>query len=268
MEADGVRTNPGPHLQWPWPIERVYKLDQRVQSLEDTFEPVTLPDQNQIMLLTYVGWHVSDPARFFPKFENGSISSAVTNLQGIVRSAKDEVASRHKFSDFLSADTNQMKFTQIENEMLDSVRQKVAQGNYGIEINFVQIKSIELPSSVSEKVFKRMTEERNTLVSAIQADAQEKSIEIRSKADSEASRLLSEADAQAKEIRGQGVEAMVHSLQIMSQNPELAKRIMDLTRLEDLGKDKTTWIFDPNSTGFELLRGAKPPATTNAPPHN
>ena len=119
MESDAVRTNPGPHLQWPWPIEQVYKLDQRVHSLdleaEDKLEPVTLPDQNIIMLLTYVGWRISDPAKFFPKFENGSILVAETNLQGIVRSAKLEVAGRHNFSDFLSADQSQMKFTQIEN---------------------------------------------------------------------------------------------------------------------------------------------------------
>ena len=86
MESDGVRTNPGPHLQWPWPIERVYKLDQRVHSLdleaEDKLEPVTLPDQNIILLLTYVGWRISDPAKFFPKFENGSITRRGNQFAG------------------------------------------------------------------------------------------------------------------------------------------------------------------------------------------
>ena len=56
------------------------------------------------MLLTYVGWRISDPAKFFPKFANGSITAAETNLQGIIRSAKLDAASKHKFSDFLSAD--------------------------------------------------------------------------------------------------------------------------------------------------------------------
>jgi membrane protease subunit HflC len=265
METDGVRTNPGPHLQWPWPIERVYKLDQRVQSLEDKLEPITLPDQNIVMLLTYVGWRISDPAKFFPKFENGSINAAETNLQGIVRSAKLEVAGRHTFSDFLSADQTQMKFTQIENEILDSVRQKVALGNYGIEIKFVQIKSIELPSSVSEKVFARMTEERKKLVSAIQADAQAQSTKIKAEADSQASTLLAEADAQAMKIRGEGVQETIHSLQVMNEDPGFAKFLMDLDVMQDLSKDKTTWIFDPSSTGFGLLRGTTQPATgTNA----
>ena len=159
-----------------------------------------------------------------------------------------------------------MKFTQIENEILDSARQKVAQGNYGIEIKFVQIKSLELPNPVSQAVFDRMKAERAKLVSVITSDAQALSIEIRSKADSQASTLLAEADAQAKEIRGQGQLATVQSLQIISQNPGLAKFLMDLQLLDDLGKDKTTWIFDPGDRGFEVLQGLKPPAATNAPP--
>ncbi|HXR06569.1 MAG TPA: protease modulator HflC [Candidatus Acidoferrum sp.] len=271
MESGAVRTNPGPHLQWPWPIERVYKLDQRVHSLEDKLEQVTLPDQNVIMLLTYVGWRISDPAQFFPKFENGSIFRAEDQLQGIVRSAKLEVASKHNFSDFLSADQSQIKFAQIENDILESARQKTAVGNYGIEIKFVQIKSIELPSAVSQAVFDRMKAERSTLVNAIQANANQRSIEIRSEADSAASKLLAEADAQAMKIRGEGEKAKIQSLQIMAQKPDFAKFLMDLDMLEELSKDKTTWIFDHNSSGLELLQAAKPPgAGTNAavPGHN
>jgi membrane protease subunit HflC len=267
MASDGVRTNPGPHLQWPWPIERVYKLDQRVHSLEeDKLEQVTLPDQNNIMLLTYTGWRIADPAKFFPKFENGSIPAAESQLGGIVRSAKLEVAARHNFSDFLSADPSQIKFTNIENEILESARQKAAAGNYGVEIKFVQIKSIELPAAVSQAVFDRMKAERSKLVNVIQANAQQRNIEIRSEADSEASKLLAEADAEAQKIRGQGEQAMVQSLQIMDQNPPFAKFLMDLHMMEELSKDKTTWILDSHTTGLELLQGAKPPeAATNAP---
>jgi membrane protease subunit HflC len=159
-----------------------------------------------------------------------------------------------------------MKFTQIENEILDSARQKVDQGNYGIEIKFVQIKNIELPAAVSQAVFDRMRLERSKLVNAILANAQEQSIKIKSEADSQASKLLAEADAQAMEIRGEGQKAMVQSLQVMGQNPDFAKFLMNLDLMEDLSKDKTTWIFDPSTTGFELLQGPKPPAPTNAPP--
>jgi len=270
MESDNARTNPGPHLQWPWPIEKVYKLDQRVHSLEDKLEEVTLPDQNIIMLVTYVGWRISDPTRFFPKFENGSVAKAEEQLEGIVRSAKLEVAGHHNFSDFLSADQSQIKFTQIENEILENARGRIAAGNYGIEIKFVQIKNIELPSAVSQTVFDRMKQERNKLAMAIKSDADSRSSVIRNQADSVASTLLAEADARAKEIRGEGQLAMVQSLKVMDQNPAFAKFLMDLDMLEELSKDKTTWILDHNTTGLELLQANRAGAGTNAaaPVHN
>ncbi|HUD82312.1 MAG TPA: SPFH domain-containing protein, partial [Candidatus Saccharimonadales bacterium] len=37
-----VKSDPGPGLRWPWPIENVYKLDQRVQDLEGKFEQIKL----------------------------------------------------------------------------------------------------------------------------------------------------------------------------------------------------------------------------------
>jgi membrane protease subunit HflC len=269
MESGSVRTNPGPHLKLPWPIERVYTLDQRVHTLDteaaDKLEQITLPDQSIVLLLTYVGWRISDPARFFQNFENGSMIQAETNLQGIIRSAKLEVAGSHNFSDFLSADPNQIKLTQIEKEMLDKARQKVAAGNYGIEIKFVQIKSIELPANVSETVFNRMKAERNKLADAIKADADRQSMAKRAEADSEATAILGEADAKVKEIRGEGEQAMIQSLQVMGQNPELAKFLMNLSMMGDVGKDKTTWILNHNTTGLELLQAKPSQAATNTP---
>jgi regulator of protease activity HflC (stomatin/prohibitin superfamily) len=107
------------------------------------------------------------------------------------------------------------------------------------------------------------------LVNKITADAQEQRIKITSEADLQASKLIADADAQAKEIRGEGQKAMVQSLQVMSQNPDFAKFLMSLDLMEDLSKDKTTWIFDPGTRGFELLQAPKPSgAMTNATNHN
>jgi regulator of protease activity HflC (stomatin/prohibitin superfamily) len=87
---------------------------------------------------------------------------------------------------------------------------------------------------------------------------------IRNQADSVASTLLAEADAKAKEIRGEGQLAMVQSLKVMDQNPGFAKFLMDLDMLEELSKDKTTWILDHNTTGLELLQARPAGAGTNA----
>jgi membrane protease subunit HflC len=260
MEPAGTRSTPGPHLQWPWPIEKVYKLDQRVHSLEnedDKLDPVMLPDGNIILMVTYVGWTISDPPKFFQQFQDGSFPRAEKQLRDVVRTAKLEVAGHHNFSDFLSADPAEMKLTQIENEILANAVQKLQAGNYGIEIKFVQIKNIELPTSVSQAVFDRMKAQRAKLVSAISSSADAEAGKIKADADNQASRLLSDADAQALEIRGEGQLAIIQSLKVMDQNPTFAKFLMDLEMWEPLSKSQTTWIFDHNTTGLEFLQGIK-----------
>ena len=123
----GVKTDPGPGLRLPYPIERVFVLDQRIQNFEGKgkFEEIKLHDQSIILLSVYVGYRISDATNFFTKFLNGSISEAEEKLKDLVRSAKSEVVGRHDFSDFVSNDPQQLKFAKIEQEILDEVQKRV-----------------------------------------------------------------------------------------------------------------------------------------------
>ena len=248
-----VKSDPGPGLRWPWPIENVYKLDQRVQDLEGKFEQIKLPDQNIILLSVYVGYRIQDPRAFFPKFASGSIPEAEKVLEGLVRSAKNEVAGQHPFSDFVSTDEQQMKFTQIESQILQKVQEQVHDKDYGIEIKFIQIKKIGLPEGVTQNVFDRMTSERQYYISKIQSQGEEEATKIKSAADSTAAKLLADADAQAFKIRGEGEAQMMKSLEILQQNPSLANFNMQMTALQEFLK-KATLILDQNTSPLQWLR--------------
>jgi modulator of FtsH protease HflC len=257
LEQNRVKTAPGAYLKWPWPIEQVRTLDQRVHTLDDLdkLEPVQLPDHNIILVQTYTGWRIADPFKFFPNIEDGSVSKAESILATIIRSAKLTVAGRHDFSDFLSADPTQMKLPQIENEILEKVRTDLGT-NYGIEVKFVQLTSIVLPEGNTESVFTRMKGERTKVISQIQAQAVVDSTNIAAAADYEAGKILAQANANALLIQGEGSAQMVQSLSVMQQNPELAKLIMNLEMMEGASGDKTTWILDSTMPGFELLKSA------------
>jgi membrane protease subunit HflC len=264
------KTEPGLGLQWPWPIEKVYKLDQRIQNFEGKFEQIKLADQNILMLEVYVGWSIDNPRQFFPKFLNGSIAVAQDRLEELVRNAKNEVAGQHVFSDFVSTDPKQMKFAQIEGEILQRVKQDVSAQGYGLDIKFVQIKKIGLPESVTQNVFDRMTSERKGVVSQIDSSGEEASTKIKSKANSDASELLSDADAQAKIIQGEGEAQMMHSLEILQENTNLATFNMQMTALEQLLKERTTLILDQSTAPLNLLQPIQPQKfdSTNAPDGN
>ncbi len=252
------KTEPGLGLQWPWPIEKVYKLDQKIQNFEGKFEQIKLTDQNILMLEVYVGWRIEDPKQFFPKFANGSIAVAQDRLEELVRNAKNEVAGQHAFSDFVSTDPKQMKFAQIEEEILQRVKKDVSAQGYGLDVKFVQIKKIGLPESVTQNVFDRMTSERKVYIAQIDSSGEEAASKIKSKANSDALILLSDADAEAKKIQGEGEAQMMRSLEILQQNTNLATFNMQMSALDQLLKDHSTLILDQSTSPLNLLQPIPP----------
>jgi modulator of FtsH protease HflC len=255
-----VKTEPGPGLRLPYPIEKVFKLDQRIQNFEgrDKFEEIKLNDQNIIFLSVYIGYRISDPTNFFIRFLNGSIPVAEKAMDDIVRSSKLEVAGRHNFSDFISTDREQMKFAQIEKEILDEVQRRVNDQHYGVEIKFVQIQKIGLPESVTQNVFDRMKAERQTYISDIESQGALRSQQIKSTADSEAAKMLYDADAQAFTIRGEGEAQMMTNLQVLQKNPELASFNLQIAAMEQFLKKKTTLVLDMSTAPLQWLQMAEP----------
>jgi modulator of FtsH protease HflC len=252
-------TEPGAYFKWPWPIQSVYKLDKRIQNFETSYEEARLPDQYTLLMQVYVGWAIEKPELFFPRFVNGSVLEAEKQLGEVVGNAKNEVVGNHTFGDFISADEKQMKFVQIESEILEKVKAQLKQRDYGIDVKFVQIKKIGLPESVTDKVFDRMTSERDKFIAKIKSEGDEQAANIKSRADSEAASLISDAEAKASQIRGEGELAAIKSLAVMQQNPELANFNMKLAALKKMLKDnKTTLILDQNTSPMDLLNNSQP----------
>jgi membrane protease subunit HflC len=247
-----IKETPGPDFRLPWPIENVAILDQRIQIFEGKFEPAKLPDENIVMLLVYVGWKIDKPEMFFRQFANGSITLAEKTLEDLVRSAKMEVAGQHRFSDFISTDPKQMKFAQIENEILQKVQQQGAR--YGVEIKFVQIKKIGLPETVTKNVLDRMSAERDYYGAQIKSSGEEEATKIKSKADSDALKLTADADAQALTIKAEGERQMIKSLQVLQQNPTLAEFLMQNSAMERLLNGKSTLVLDQSTSPLNLLQ--------------
>src|SRR5271168_3290738 len=72
---------PGAYFKWPWPIQKVYKYDQRVQNFEDKFSENFTGDNIILLSSVYVGWKISDAGTFIRKFP-GDPSVSIPNAQG------------------------------------------------------------------------------------------------------------------------------------------------------------------------------------------
>jgi modulator of FtsH protease HflC len=248
---------PGPHLKWPWPIEKAYRFDQRVQNFEDKLTEGLTQDSFNVLASVFVGWEITDPKAFFPKFAGTSepITEAEKVMDRMLSNAKVAVMGKHHLSDFLSPDGEGNKFSDIEKEILNVVQNQISVNNYGLKIDFLGLKRLGLPQNVTASVFERMQAERKRLADKSQFEGEAEAQTIRAEAERKAAIVLADAGAQATAIRGKGEAEAAKSLSVFQQNPELANFIFRLSALEDSLKDKSTLIFDQHTPPFDLFSG-------------
>ncbi len=255
-------TEPGAHLKWPWPIQTVHRFDQRVQNFEDKLTEGLTRDSFNLLTSVYVGWKITEPTTFFPKFAGSanSIAEAEKVLERLLGNAKSAVVGKHPLSDFVSATDNGTNFLAIENEILTAIQSQVRANNYGLDIEFLGIKKLQLPETVTQSVFERMTSERKVLADKSQFEGEAEAQKIRSDAERKASEMLANAQAQATTIQGIGEATAAQSLSVFQQNPELANFIFRLNALEGSLKERSILVFDQNTPPFDLFRGVTPKA--------
>jgi len=77
-------------------------------------------------------------------------------------------------------------------------------GQIGIEIVDVRVKRVDLPSEVSDSVFRRMQAERSRVAKEFRSQGAEQAEKIRAGADRQRQVLIAEAYREAEQTRGQG----------------------------------------------------------------
>lgn len=248
-------TAPGAYFKWPWPVQKVFKFDKRIQTLEDKFTEDLTADGNSLLTMVYVGWRITEPETFFPKFAGGSVPAAEKMIESILRSAKSAVVGRHPLADFVNANPADLKFDAIETEMRTLVQSQLQTNNCGLQVDFLGINKLGLPESVIATVFERMTSERKVKADKLQYEGEAQATKIRSSADRAAAEMISTADSEARRIRGQGEAVAAETLPVFQQNPELAVFLLRLETLEASLKERSTLIFDQRTPPFDVFQG-------------
>ena len=251
-------TEPGLNFKWPPPVQYVHKFDQRIHNFESKFEQVLTSDGYNLLIAVYIGWKIDEPQLFFPRF-GGSTTRAEESLDGLVRNAYSGVVGKHTFSQFISTDEKELKFLEVEKEMLQRIQSDVRANKYGLDVKFLGIKRLGLPESVTQLVFDRMQSERALQEGKIRDEGTRLSEEIRSRANLESARMLAEADAEATRIRGLGQSKAAESLKTFEQDPALANFLQKLDGLELFLKERTVLLLDESTSPLDLLKLAVPP---------
>lgn len=249
---------PGFNLRAPWPIQSLHRYDNRIRNFEKKYEQTTTRDGRIVIVEVFLGWRVLDARTFLERFGD-DVDRAEQNLEGLLRDAKNGVLGQHPLSNLISPNPQDLKFDEIEKQMLDAVKSK-AKDTYGIEVALLGIKQLGLPQGITEKVFERMKAEREQLVKQFQGEGAGEYIRIVSEANLERDKILAEAEKQATIIRGQADKEASQALKTFEQNPELAVFLLKLEALEHALKDRATLVVDTKSPPFDLLRTPAPAA--------
>lgn len=245
-------TEPGFNFRAPWPIENVYKFENRLQSFERKFEQTTTRDGRPLLITVFIGWRIAKPQLFLERFDKGDYVKAEQTLENLVRDTKNGVLGQHPFADLISTDPAKLKFDEIEAEMLTSIKSRAEQ-DYGIEVKLLGIKQLGLPESVTQAVFQRMSEERNVLVKQYMSEGDAEARKIRAESDRKSTELIAQASAKETEILGQAEAEASKHLAVFDQNPELAAFLLRLRAIEAALKDRTTLILDQQTPPFDML---------------
>ena len=250
-------TNAGPHGRLPWPIQKVYKFDKRIQNFESPLTEGLTRDGFNLLSSVYVGWQITDPTAFFPKFAGTAdpIAEAEKGLERLLGNVERGVVGKHPLGDFVSATDQGTNFIAIENEILTAIQSQVRAQNYGLDVIFLGLKKLEFPESVTQTVFDKMQSERKVLADNSQFEGEKEAQRIRSEAERKAAELLADANFQATRIEGEGLAEAAKSLTVFQQNPGLATFIFRLNALENAVKDKSVLVFDQHAEPFDLFLG-------------
>ncbi len=260
-------TNAGAYFKWPWPIQKVYKYDQRIQNFEDKYSQNYTADSVTLLSSVYVGWKISDAGQFLQVFRGDpsvSLPNAQSKLEEMLRTAKAAAIGGHPLSDFVNADARALKFTAIEQEIEQSVQNQLRTNHYGMELEFLGFRKIGLPESVTQNVFDRMKTERQKLISLAENTGKSEAQKIQSAADAEAAKTIASAQAAATRIRGEGEAEAAKTLPIFQQNPDLAVFLLRIDALKQSLNQKSTLILDERTPPFDLFTHLP----TNSPRQN
>ena len=246
-------TEPGLHFRWPFPFQKIYRFDKRVRSFEGgagKLEETTTRDGHNILVGIYVDFKIGNVEKFFVTFEN--ITNAEDQLNSWMRSAKNAAFGQYRFNQIVNTDPTQMKLAEIQDRIKAELTSKTS--GYGLDILRVGINTINVPKTVSEKVFARMIAERKRVADKYIAEGESEASKIRINADSAKVIKLADAEAKAKEIRAKGDAEAAKYYAVFKKNPELAKFLRKLDALRAIMAGRTTIVVDTNTAPFDLLK--------------
>ena len=213
-------------------------LLQSRSTLPDTMLFYDLPvsnvitsDKKTMISNCFALYTIEDPMLYIRTL-SGSIASAESRIDVNVYNGLKNTISNTSQEDVISG---------RDGGLVKSIMQNIGKDleTYGISLVSVETKTLDLPDSNKESVYKRMIAEREKIAAGYTANGQREAQEIRNQADKEAAILLSDAEMQAEQIMAVGEAEYMKIISAAYNAPEKA-RFYSFVRALDSAKNSLT----------------------------
>ena len=233
-------------------VDNVVRYSSRLQSWDGEAQRIPTKENQFIWVDATARWYIDDPALFYETV--GTIESGLGRLNDIIDSTIRTVISEHSlheavrstnqineinvvedFQDIdsiedaetlrtLTATTTTQESIEIGREGISNMILEAASeytDTYGIVLEDVIIRQIRYSDDLTPSVYERMIKERNQIAEAYRSYGRGQLAEWQGKTEKDMNTILSEANAQASEIRGQAdAEASRIYRESYSSDPE------------------------------------------------
>ena len=242
---------PGLHYKIPF-VDKVRKFDARVLTLDADPASFFTIEKKRLIVDAFSKWRIVDVDVYY-RSTGGNFLVAQERLASRVNDGLRNQFGARTLQEVVSGERDQL-MKNLADKLNLTVRQTL-----GVEVVDVRIKGIDLPSEVSEQVYRRMKAEREKEARILRSEGGEQAEKIRADADRQKTVLLANAYRIAEETKGQGdAQATSTYADAYTKNPEFYAFIRSLNAYGQSFSNKgDVLLVDPKSDFFRYLNSQK-----------
>lgn len=248
IEAD---IQPGLHIKLPV-ADDIRKFDARVLTLDAPPESFFTVQKKRLIVDAYAKWRIIDVDTYY-KATGGIESVGDNRLASRVNDGLRNQFGTRTLHEVVSGERD-LLMQNITDGLNKTVRQSL-----GVEVVDVRVKRIDLPSEVSEPVYRRMTAEREKEARELRSEGKEEAEKIRASADRKKTVLTAEAYSKAEQIRGDGdAQAAATYADAYSKDAEFYAFLRSLSAYKkSFSGNNDVLLVDPQGDFFKYLNDSK-----------
>jgi membrane protease subunit HflC len=247
-EVKQAIAEPGLYFKLPM-IQNVRLFDKRILTLDNNEpERFITSEKKNVLVDSYIKWRIVDPKLYYISV-GGDESRARTRLSQTVNGGLREEFGKRTVHDVISGERD--KIMEQMREKADVDARKI-----GVQIVDVRVKRVELPTEVSEAVYRRMEAERKRVANELRSEGSAEAEKIRADADRQREIIVAEAYRDAQKIKGEGdAKSTAIYGDAFGKNPEFYAFYRSLEAYRGSFKNKSDiLVVEPNSDFFKYMK--------------